>query len=73
MLGRWKGNAQGSKIYAILVLASLWASVKGEKSERALSRMLMLTWLSLILMAAMGAAIPGVGGRNPIGLRRLAI
>ena len=65
MLGRWKGNAQGSKIYAILVLASLWACVKGEKSERALSRMLMLTWLSLILMAAIGAAIPGVGETQP--------
>ena len=65
MLGQWKGNAQGSKIYAILVLSSLWACVKAEKSDRALSRTLMLTWLSLIVVAAVGAAIPGVGEMQP--------
>jgi hypothetical protein len=65
MLGRWKGNAQGSKIYAVLVLSSLWACVKGEGSDRALSRMLMLTWFLLILMAAIGAVIPGLGETQP--------
>ena len=65
MLGRWKGNTQGSKIYAIFVLSSLWACAKGEKSDRALSRILTLTWFLLILIAAVGAAIPGVGETQP--------
>jgi hypothetical protein len=65
MLGQWKGNAQGSKIYAILFFSSLWACLKAEKSHRDFSRALTVSWILLILLAAVGAAIPGLGEIQP--------
>lgn len=65
MLGQWEGNAQGSKIYALLFFSSLWACVKAEKSDRDLSHALTISWVLLILLAAIGAAIPGVSETQP--------
>lgn len=66
MLGSWNGKGQGSKIYPLLVFSMMWACFKAPLPEhRNLSRALAISWLSLILLAAVGAAIPGVSEMQP--------
>lgn len=66
MLGSWRVGGLGSKIYPLLVFSTMWACLKATTLyHRNLSRMLAISWFLLVLLAAVGAAIPGVGEMQP--------
>lgn len=64
--GIWSGTAHGSKLYAPLALASVWAWSLPERrlAERA-SRTLILLAITLNLLADLGGAVPGLRFSQP--------
>lgn len=67
LLGIFREDAQGSKAYPLLFLASVWACAnrETEKGRRGVWLALLLGAVAIELLAYLGAAIPGVGQIQP--------
>jgi hypothetical protein len=66
LLGIVRGNAHGSKVYALLVLATAWAVTRpSDAGHRRLSVALLVAAIATEVFAYLGAAIPGVASIQP--------
>src|SRR5262249_27842343 len=62
LLGKWEGHAQGSKVYGLLALLSLWAWFgRFEESEKKIVRSFVVTGVFLIVFAATGGISHRIG------------
>ena len=66
VLGLWRDDAMGAKLYAGLVTASLFAAaVASDQRERRFVHVSLAGWILITLFAAVGATIPAVGSLQP--------
>jgi len=66
MLGLWREDAMGAKVYlGVLAAASVAAAAASGAYERRLARVSLAVWALIALFSAVGAAIPGVGVVQP--------
>lgn len=62
LIGLWEGNAQGSKLYGLLVFMTMWACIRNsETRNNSIIYTLALLGVFLIIFAAVGASIAAVG------------
>ena len=66
LMGLWKGDAHGSKLYAPLLVGALWGCWGARSGEqRRLAHVLSASGVILILFAAVGASIPPLRNLEP--------
>ena len=63
--GQWRAPGMGAKIYPLLALLAAWAAGRAAPEMRRLALMFFVMWIVLILFAALGAALPGMGSLQP--------
>ena len=55
----------GAKIYPLLAMLAAWAAWRATPETRRLALTFFVMWIVLILFAALGAALPGMGSLQP--------
>ena len=63
--GQWREPGMGAKIYPLLAVLAAWAVWRTSSDARRLALTFLAMWIILILFAALGAALPGMGSLQP--------